>query len=222
VAGIVGLAGAVLLTYAPVVNLQYARTTTAAKAEFVAATTWSGTGSRPYDALYQYLRSENERLHRTGQSGLVDAFSYETAAVDLSAYGIADNIIGYVTLPTAGIDLPIHLGANQANLSLGAVHLTQTSYPIGGPDTNAVIAAHRGSVVAMFRNIHKIRLGDPVIITNVREQLLYRAVDILIIQPDEVHRVTIQPGRDLVTLLTCDPIGGYYQRYVVVAERVQS
>jgi len=173
------------------------------------------------DELFLFMRAENQRLHRTGQSGLVDAFSYETPAIDLAGYGIEDGLIGFVAVPSAGIDLPVFLGANTENMRRGATHLTQTSYPIGGDSTNTVIAAHRGGTRAMFRNIHDIALGDDILVTTAWGTLHYEAVEIEIITPDDIDRVKIRAGRDLITLITCNPLGGNHQRYVVVAERVR-
>jgi sortase A len=169
--------------------------------------------------LYEHLRLENEQLYLTGQKNLVDALSYEQPVVDLSAFGIAGNCIGFINLPSIDVELPIYLGANEENMRRGAVHLTQTSYPIGGNNTNSVIAAHRGYVVLMFRNIHRMQIDDEVIITNFQERLVYRVVDIMIIAPTDVNEILIQPGRDLVTLVSCHPLGANYQRFVVVAER---
>jgi sortase A len=118
------------------------------------------------------------------------------------------------------MELPVYLGANDANMSKGAVHLTQTSYPIGGENTNSVIAAHRGTHLMMFLNIHRMVVGDEVIVTNFREPLTYRVVEIKIIDPSETDEILIQKDRDLVTLVTCNPINGNYQRYVVYCERV--
>jgi len=172
------------------------------------------------DELFMFLRAENQRLHRTGQSGLVDAFSYETTAIDLAKYGIDDGLIGFVAVPAAGIDLPVFLGANTENMRKGATHLTQTSYPIGGDSTNTVIAAHRGGTRAMFRNIGDIALGDDILVTTAWGTLRYEVVEIEIIAPDDIDRVKIRAGRDLITLISCNPLGGNHQRYVVVAERL--
>jgi len=174
----------------------------------------------PLDRLYEHLKSENERIYADGQADLSDAFSYEQPAVDLSEYGLSDNIIGFISLPSIDMELPIYLGANTANMKKGAVHLTNTSYPIGGENTNCVIAAHRGTSLVMFRNIHKIQIGDEIIVTNFREELVYRAVEIKIIYPNESSVLKIQPGRDLLTLSSCHPLRGSSQRYVVICERV--
>jgi sortase A len=174
----------------------------------------------PYASLYAYLKAENERLFAEGQADLVDALSYQQPAVDLSAYGLKNNCIGFIALPTIGIELPLYLGASTENMEKGAVHLTNTSYPIGGENTNCVIAAHRGAMTPMFRNIHKIKLGDRITVTNFRETLTYKAVEIKIIKPSQSDEILIQPGRDLLTLSSCNPLGRNYQRYLLFCERV--
>ena len=173
-----------------------------------------------YDRLYEYLKAENVRIFETGQAGLTDAFSYEQPAVDLSKYGIKENRIGFISIPSIKVELPLYLGANIKQMRKGAVHLTQTSYPIGGENTNCVIAAHRGSSVPMLRNIHKIKIGDKITVMNFRETLVYRAAEIKIIKPHQISEIKIQPGRDLITLVSCNPLGKNYQRYVLYCERV--
>ena len=177
-------------------------------------------GQKPYEDLYQFLKSENERLAQTEQAGLVDAFSYQVAGIDLSSYGIEGGIIGFIEIPSINAIMPIYLGANNYNMSKGAVHLTQTSYPIGGKDTNCVIAAHRGGTNEMLRNIHKINIGDEVIITNFREELIYKVVDYKVILPYEINEIKIQKGKDMITLISCNPLGANTHRYIVYCERV--
>ena len=100
--------------------------------------------------------------------------------------------------------------------------MSQTSLPIGGIDTNCVIAGHRGySGASYFRYIEKLSVGDSVTITNLWESLHYRVSEIKIIDPYDVDEILIQEGRELITLLTCHPYAsGGRQRYVVYCERV--
>jgi len=212
------LVGLGVLFYPQIHELFYQHEVAAIKKEFLRDK--KPGGDSPYDALYELLKAENERLFATGQSGLTDAFSYEQPAVDLSEYGIKDNCIGFISISSIKVELPIYLGANTENMLKGAVHLTQTSYPIGGQNTNSVIAAHRGITVTMFRNIQKIQIGDEIAIRNFRETLTYRAAKIKIISPLDSNEIIIQPGRDLVTLITCHPYRVNTQRYVVYCERV--
>ncbi len=172
--------------------------------------------------LLEKAEAYNEKLYAEGQKNLIDPFSYEVSSIDLSEYGIEDNMFGYLEIPKLKVILGIYLGATAENMSKGAVHLTQTSLPIGGINTNAVIAAHRGSRNGeMFQFIDKLEAGDEVMITNAWETLTYSVTSIAIIDPKEIDKVLIQEGRDMITLLSCNPYGKNIQRYVVYCDRVE-
>jgi len=174
-----------------------------------------------WEWLYEMMVQYNKELYESNQSELTDAFSYQQVDFSLKQFGFDEEMIGYLTVPKMNIELPIYLGANKANLAKGAAHLTYTSLPVGGVNTNSVFAAHRGmSTAAMFRDIEKLEIGDEITITNFRETLLYRVAEIKIIAPTDTDEILIQPGRDLVTLITCHPYRHNYQRYVVRCERV--
>lgn len=177
--------------------------------------------ARPFAELYQELERRNERLYTEHQKDLKDPFSYEQPGIDLAEYGLEGNTIGFISIPKMGIELPILLGASSGNMREGAVHLTETSYPIGGENTNCVLAAHRGyDKAAMFRDIDKLERGDQIFIENVWGTLTYQVDEIQIISPTDVQQLLIQSGRDLVTLITCHPYRHNDQRYVVYCERV--
>ena len=102
----------------------------------------------------------------------------------------------------------------------GGALLGQTSMPLGGENTNTVIAAHRGYYGAeMLRNVQQIQIGDKITMTTPWDTLVYRVCELKIIQPDDINAVLIQPGRDLLTLTTCHPYTQNTQRYLVIAER---
>ena len=172
------------------------------------------------DNLYNRLRQYNIELYEKKQNSLVDPFSYSQPNFDLSEYGIEDNCIGFISIDRIDMTLPIYLGANNENMKNGAVHLTETSFPIGGENTNAVIAAHRGTTKIMFRHIDELELGDSILIKNFKEILKYQVCEIKIISPTDVEELLIQDGRDLITLISCHPYRHNYQRYVVYCERV--
>lgn len=172
------------------------------------------------DNLYERMVEYNRNLYESGQSGLVDAFSYEQVDFSLKEFGFEEEMIGYLNVPKMKIELPVYLGASKENLKRGATHLSQTSLPVGGVNTNAVIAAHRGMPSAnMFRYIDKLEINDVIYLTNFRGKLTYRVTGITIIAPDDIEEVLIQPGKDIITLITCNPYGDNYERYVVYAER---
>ena len=176
----------------------------------------------PYESLRYAMEAYNRQIFTQGQSGLSCEYDYQKPSFDLGAYGIADEVFGVITIPAMDLEMPIYLGATYQHMADGAAHLSQTSLPIGGENTNCVIAGHRGwRGASYFRYIEKLRIGDEVRITNLWETLYYKVVDIQIIAPYEVERILIQEGRDLITLLTCHPYAsGGKQRYLVFCERV--
>ena len=173
-----------------------------------------------YPELLAALQEYNRQLYAEKQCNLTDLEACEEPAADLTTYGIEDEIIGVLEIPAMELTMPVYLGASDAHLAAGAAVLGNTSAPIGGDNTNCVIAGHRGWRGAdYFRHIDKLAVGDTVRLTNLWETLTYTVADIQIIQPHQIERIKIQSNRDLLTLLTCHPYAsGGRERYVVYCE----
>lgn len=177
----------------------------------------------PYAELRKAMFDYNEKLYLNGQSGLIDQLSYEIPNFLLSDYGIDSDILGYITIPKIDVKLPIYNGANQKNMAKGAAYLANTSLPVGGDNTNCVIAAHtRYKGIHMFKRITELKSGDEIYITNLWETLVYKVVETKVIDPKDSQNIYIQTGRSLVTLSTCHPYPYNYQRYLVYAELVEN
>lgn len=177
--------------------------------------------SIPYEELYTAFVAYNEELYQTEQRELNGAAAYQAALFDLTEYGLSDNIFGVLTIPKLELEMPLYLGASSKNMADGAAVLSQTSIPIGGENTNAVIAGHRGwNGYPYFLYIDKLEIGDKVTITNLWDELEYVVTEIKIVYPSDVEEILIQPGKDMVTLLTCHPPAtGGRMRYLVFCER---
>lgn len=177
----------------------------------------------PFSRLYQEMQSYNARIFAEKQAGLCDAWSYEQTPFDFEQAGLEDEIIGCISIEAMDIALPLYAGATKEHLQYGAAVLGQTSMPLGGENTNCVVAAHRGGLLggALFRDIQMLEPGDLVLVDNLWEQLCYEVDSISIISPDDIDAVKIQPGLDLLTLITCHPYPHNYQRYVVYCRRVE-
>ena len=175
-----------------------------------------------YPELLAALQEYNRQLYAEKQCNLTDLEACEEPAADLTTYGIEDEIIGVLEIPAMELTMPVYLGASDAHLAAGAAVLGNTSAPIGGDNTNCVIAGHRGWRGAdYFRHIDKLAVGDTVRLTNLWETLTYTVADIQIIQPHQIERIKIQSNRDLLTLLTCHPYAsGGRQRYVLYCEKL--
>ena len=172
------------------------------------------------DELYNLLQEENNKLYQNKQHKFLVDKTYDIADINLSDYGLTNNIFGFIEIPVINVTLPIFLGSNDYTMTLGATHLTGTSYPIGGTNTNSVIAAHRGFYkTEMFRHIDKINIGDTLYIKNFKETLEYKATKIDIIKPDELNKLTIEEGSDMVTIISCHPFPSNTHRYVVYFKR---
>ena len=179
--------------------------------------------SMPYEDLYRSIQTYNEWLVKINQGNLTNSVSMAIVPFTMTDYGLPDEVFGVLRIPAMDLEMPIYLGANDENMAAGAAVLTQTSIPIGGENTNAVIAGHRGwNGYPYFLDIENLQVGDLVYIKNIWEELTYKVTAIRIVYPDDIDAILIRPGKDMVTLLTCHPpnTGGRY-RYLVYCERVE-
>ena len=153
-----------------------------------------------FPELYAQMKEYNMRIYKEKQSELKDAFSYTTNDFDFSFYGITDDIAGYITIDALNLRLPLYIGSSLENMRKGATVMNKTSMPIGGVNTNCVIAAHRS--MGFFGDIELIDIGDKVTINNLWGKIDYKVIKIIVINPFDVDKIKIFPGQDMVTLIT--------------------
>lgn len=178
--------------------------------------------TRAYAELWEEMRSYNEKIHDEQQALLSSRAALQKTDFQLRDYGRNDEVFAVLNIPKINLDMPVYLGATDQNLANGAAYLSQTSLPIGGKNTNCVIAGHRGwNGAYYFRYVPDLRKGDVVTLQNLWETLSYQVVETKIIAPSDVDAIRIQEGRELLTLLTCHPYAsGGKQRFLVICERV--
>jgi len=178
---------------------------------------------REYPELWDAMVAYNESIYAENQSGMVNLQSFEKQSFVLQNYGLEDEVFGVLSVPAIELSMPIYLGASRANMAIGAALMTETSMPIGTPNSNAVICGHRGwNGASYFLHIDKIKIGDTVTITNLWEELEYTVVSTKIISPYDLDAVKIQEGKEMITLLSCHPVAsGGKQRYLVYCERTK-
>ena len=148
-----------------------------------------------------------------------DRFTSYNATLDVTGTGI----MGYITIEKIGVELPIYHGTSDGVLQIAAGHLEGTSLPVGGASTHAVISAHRGLPSArLFTNLDRLTEGDTFVIRVLDEVMTYEVDQILIVEPEDVSALQIEPGQDLCTLVTCTPYGINTHRLLVRGHRVEN
>lgn len=129
--------------------------------------------------------------------------------------------IAWLQIKKANISMPIYHGTSTATLQKGAGHLFGSSLPVGGPSSRAIITGHSGDPNAkLFTNVHNLQVGDTIGIRTLQHELYYRVTETKVILPNDVAGLHIIDGKDLLTLITCTPIGVNSHRLVVTAERI--
>ena len=174
-----------------------------------------------FTRLYMDSVIYNEALKQHQAELLINEQAYQKPSLNLSSYGIENNVYGYVSAPSIGLELPIYLGGNDDNMALGAAHMTYTSLPIGGESTNCVLSGHSGYIGRIFFDcIPSLNLGDEIIVENYWDTLTYKVIDKQINKSYESAACFITDGKDLITLITCISNGqGGFDRFYVIAER---
>jgi sortase A len=131
-------------------------------------------------------------------------------------------VIGYIEIPKIDVYLPIYHGTTKEILQKGVGHLKNSSLPIGGKSTHAVLSAHRGLPSAtLFTNLDQLEKNDVFYIHILDEVLAYKVDQIKVVDPENTADLMIQNGKDYVTLVTCTPYGINTQRLLVRGERTE-
>ena len=157
---------------------------------------------------------------------LPDAFADEEIKGEDEAYQVClniagDGIMGTVEIPKIKIKLPIFHGTSEEVLEKAAGHLTGSSLPVGGENTHAVITAHRGlPSAALFTDLDKMKEGDHFLLHVLNDTLCYEVDKITVIEPEDTEALSVEDGKDLVTLVTCTPYGVNSHRMLVRGHRV--
>lgn len=132
-----------------------------------------------------------------------------------------NGIMGYIEIPTINCSLPIYHGTDDAELQVAVGHLEWTSLPIGGQSTHCVISGHRGLPSAnLFSDLDRLTEGDIFLLRVLDEVLTYEVDQILIVEPEDISALGIEPGKDYCTLVTCTPYAVNTHRLLVRGHRV--
>ena len=171
-----------------------------------------------YTAYFEAADAYNQRLAATPNSFFTpEQVSGYDETLDVSGTGI----MGYITIPRIGVELPVYHGTSDGVLQVAAGHLEGSSLPVGGAGIHAVISAHRGLPSAkLFTNLDQLEVGDTFTITVLDRTLTYEVDNISIVLPTETDSLKVSEGKDYITLMTCTPYGINTHRLLVRGRRI--
>ena len=173
-----------------------------------------------YDRMWSEAEAFNLGAARRNSINLPE----EERAVYESLLNVSETgIMGYIEIPLINVALPIYHGTSESVLQVAIGHLDWTSLPVGGESSHAVISGHRGLPSAkLFTDLDQMVPGDIFMIQTLNDTLTYEVDQIRIVEPQEVNDLTIIPGGDYFTLVTCTPYGINSHRLLVRGIRTEN
>lgn len=183
----------------------------------------------PQEDLSAYLRQAEDYNSRllAGSTYVIDPFDPDTPTVGDEEYLAClnlngDGVMGRIVIPSIGVNLPVAHGTEGAGMDRGVGHVVNTSLPVGGASTHAVLAGHTGLPSAViFDKLDQLSVGDYFVIQVLGEDHAYRVTSTEVVLPDDTTSLGVQDGKDLVTLVTCTPYGVNSHRLLIHAERCE-
>ena len=134
-----------------------------------------------------------------------------------------DSIMGVINIPKINVDLPIYHYTSVDVLEKGIGHLYGSSVPFGGESSHSVVSGHRGlPTMRLFTDLDQLVIGDTFEMNVLNEKHVYKIVEINTVLPEDLDTLSIQKGRDLVTLVTCTPYAVNTHRLLITGERVKN
>lgn len=132
-------------------------------------------------------------------------------------------IMGYIQIPSIGVNLPIYHTVDEGILQIAVGHIPGSSFPIGGKRTHAVLSGHRGLPSAkLFSDLDQLKEGDIFTVTVLDRVVTYQADQIRIVLPEETDELAIVDGKDYCTLSTCTPYGINTHRILLRGHRIKN
>ena len=212
------LLGIVIMSYPVLANTWNQSTQSRAIVSYTGAL--SAFTEEDYSAYFEAAEAYNNALLR-----LEKPFLYSS---QIPGYNELLNIggrgiMGYVTVDKIGVELPLYHGTSDAVLAVAAGHVEGSSLPTGGEGTHCVICAHSGlSGASLFTDLDRLEPGDTFSLTILDRVLTYQVDQIQTVEPRDTGSLTVIPGEDHCTLMTCTPYAVNSHRLLVRGTRVNN
>ena len=174
-------------------------------------------------AMLEAARQYNREL--LGNIELLDPFWPLKKEVDARYQSLLNTneagMMGYIRIPKIDVELPIYHGTEERILQSGVGHFEGTSLPVGGESSHTVLTGHRGlPSKLLFTDLDQMKAGDIFYLKILGETFAYKIDQILTVLPENTKALTIEPGKDYATLVTCTPYAVNTHRLLVRGIRI--
>lgn len=186
-----------------------------------------------YTAVWEAALDYNRRLAENPNPWAMEDEDIEDYERQLNVDGTGN--MGFISIPKIDVNLPLYHGTSDAVLQTSIGHIDGTSLPAGSvhpdPDdfskveyaSHSVLSGHRGLPSAkLFSDLDAMEVGDVFYLTILDQTLTYQVDKITVILPEDSSELSIFPGKDYCTLMTCTPYGINTHRLLVRGMRVEN
>ena len=186
-----------------------------------------------YTAVWEAALDYNRRLAEEPNPWAMEDEDIEDYERQLNVDGTGN--MGFISIPKIDVNLPLYHGTSDAVLQTSIGHIDGTSLPAGSvhpdPDdfskveyaSHSVLSGHRGLPSAkLFSDLDAMEVGDVFYLTILDQTLTYQVDKISVILPEDSSELSLFPGKDYCTLMTCTPYGINTHRLLVRGVRVEN
>ena len=186
-----------------------------------------------YTAVWEAALDYNRRLAENPNPWAMEDEDIEDYERQLNVDGTGN--MGFISIPKIDVNLPLYHGTGDAVLQSSIGHIEGTSLPAGSvhpdPDdfskveyaSHSVLSGHRGLPSAkLFSDLDAMEVGDVFYLTVLDQTLTYQVDKISVILPEDSSELSLFPGKDYCTLMTCTPYGINTHRLLVRGVRVEN
>lgn len=135
-----------------------------------------------------------------------------------AALNLGDGVMARLTVPSAGVDVPVYHSVDAASLGKGVGHVPSTSLPVGGEGTDPVLVGRDGGV---FADLGSAQVGDRLTLQIMGQTLAYKITSSEVVEVDQTVPIEASGDEDLITLITAPASDILTQHRLVTAERVE-
>lgn len=109
------------------------------------------------------------------------------------------NVIGILEIDSIGVKAPIVLGEENLDHVVAKYRSSSDFGELG----NVILAAHNNMRGAIFKNLHKLKIGSTVKIISDNKELEYKINNRYVVEPNDTSKINFSNDKEEITLITC-------------------